>query len=71
MTITIEQETEVDFSFDYEALAKEVINFTIDHEKFPFEAEVNLFLVDNKRIHEINKEYREIDRPTDVLSFPL
>ena len=71
MTITIEQETEVDFSFDYEALAGEVINFTIDHEKFPFEAEVNLLLVDNDRIHEINKEYRDIDRPTDVLSFPL
>ena len=71
MTITIEQETEVDFSFDYEARAGEVINFTIDHEKFPFEAEVNLLLVDNDRIHEINKEYRDIDRPTDVLSFPL
>ena len=71
MTITIEQETEVDFSFDYEALAGEVINFTIDHEKFPFEAEVNLLLVDNDRIHEINKEYRDIDWPTDVLSFPL
>ena len=71
MTITIEQETEVDFSFDYEALAGEVINSTIDHEKFPFEAEVNLLLVDNDRIHEINKEYRDIDRPTDVLSFPL
>lgn len=71
MTITIERETDVDFSFDYESLAKEVINFTIDYEKFPFEAEVNLLLVDNERIHEINKEYREIDRPTDVLSFPL
>ena len=71
MTITIEKETEVDFSFDYETLAREVINFTIDHEDFPFEAEVNLLLVDNDRIHEINKEYRGIDRPTDVLSFPL
>ena len=71
MTITIEKETEVDFSFDYETLAREVINITIDHEDFPFEAEVNLLLVDNDRIHEINKEYRGIDRPTDVLSFPL
>lgn len=71
MTITIEVETEVDFSFDYKELAERVITFTIDHENFPFEAEVNLLLVDNERIHEINKEYREIDRPTDVLSFPL
>lgn len=71
MTITVEAETEVDFPFDYKELAEHVITFTIDHENFPFEAEVNLLLVDNEKIHEINKEYREIDRPTDVLSFPL
>lgn len=71
MTITIEAETKVDFSFEYEALAKEVITFTAEHEKFPFEAEVNLLLVDNEKIHKMNKEYRKIDRPTDVLSFPL
>lgn len=71
MTITIEAETNVDFNFDYDSLAREVIDFTMDHEGFPFEAEVDLTLVDNERIHEINKEYREIDRPTDVLSFPL
>ena len=71
MTITIETETETDFSFDYKALAEEVINFTVDHEGFPYEAEVNLLLVDNDTIAGINKEYRDIDRPTDVLSFPL
>ena len=31
----------------------------------------NVIIVDNKRIHEINKEYRGIDRPTDVISFAL
>ncbi len=34
-------------------------------------AEVNVLLVDDKRIHEINFEHRSIDRATDVLSFPL
>ena len=31
----------------------------------------NVIIVDNKRIHEINKEYRNIDRETDVISFAL
>ena len=35
------------------------------------EAEVSLMLVDNQRIHSLNKEYRGVDRPTDVLSFAL
>lgn len=71
MSLQIEEETEVVFDFAYKELAERVVEFTIDHEKFPFEAEVNLTLTDNEGIHEINKEYREIDRPTDVLSFPL
>ena len=40
-------------------------------EKFDGSAEVDVSLVDNARIHEINLEQREIDAPTDVLSFPL
>lgn len=31
----------------------------------------NVIIVDNEKIHEINKEYRGIDRPTDVISFAL
>lgn len=37
----------------------------------PEEAEVSLTLVDDVRIHELNLEYRGVDRPTDVLSFAL
>jgi probable rRNA maturation factor len=43
----------------------------MDYAKFPYEAEVNLTLTDNEGIHTINKEFRQIDRPTDVLSFPM
>lgn len=35
------------------------------------EGEVALTFVDNEQIHELNREYRGIDRPTDVLSFAL
>ena len=31
----------------------------------------NVIIVDNEEIHKINKEYRNIDRPTDVISFAL
>lgn len=37
----------------------------------PYECEVNILLTDDEKIHEINKENRNIDRSTDVLSFPL
>ncbi len=33
--------------------------------------EFNIIVVDNEKIHEINKEYRNIDRETDVISFAL
>ena len=70
MSLNLEVEVDVPFTFDYEALAGEVA-FTIDHEGFPYEAEVNLTLTDNEGIHEINRMYRQIDAPTDVLSFPM
>lgn len=34
-------------------------------------AEISVRFVDNEEIHKLNKEYRDVDRPTDVLSFPL
>lgn len=71
MTILFEEETEVPFSFDYESLAEQVITAACDAEECPYEAEVNLTLVDNEQIHEINRMHRGIDRPTDVLSFPM
>jgi len=71
MSLLIEAEVEVKFEFDYEELAERVVEFALDHEAFPYECEVNLTLTDNAGIHEINKEYRQIDNPTDVLSFPM
>ena len=71
MSFYLEEECEVPFTIDYKVLAKEVVDFCLDYMQFPYEAEVNLTLVDNAGIHEINLEHRQIDRPTDVLSFPM
>lgn len=71
MSIFIEKEMEINLDFDYEETIKKVIEYALDYIKCPFEAEVNVVLTDNEGIQQINKEYREIDRPTDVLSFPM
>lgn len=71
MTVNIVCETKTNFTFHYKQLAKKVIEAAMDAEDFPYEAEVNLTLVDNEAIREINASYRQIDRATDVLSFPL
>lgn len=33
--------------------------------------EISLLITDDETIHQLNKEYRQKDRPTDVLSFPM
>lgn len=71
MSFYLEEEVEVKFGFSYAELAENVINACLDYSQFPYEAEVNLTLTDNEGIHQINKEFRDIDRPTDVLSFPM
>ena len=70
MTINIECEADEKLDLDYEKIITDVVNEAVDYEKCPYEAEVNVTIVDSESIHEINKEYRNIDSPTDVLSFP-
>ena len=71
MSFYLEETCHIPFDFAYAKLAEDVIAFRLSHENFPYEAEVNLTLTDNEEIHRINLEYRQIDRPTDVLSFPM
>ncbi len=44
---------------------------TLMHEGFPYGARVSVTFCDNAHIHKLNKKYRGVDKPTDVLSFPL
>ncbi len=71
MTVTIICETKPGFPFHYRKLAGKVIEASLEAEGFPYEAEVSLTLTDDAGIHEINRQTRGIDAPTDVLSFPM
>lgn len=71
MTINIEKEVELFFDFSEDEYIEKVILAAMDYVDCPYESEVNVLFTDNEGIHEMNREYREIDRPTDVLSFPM
>ncbi len=70
MQYFIENETDITFDFNVEEIVKLVVNEVLDTESCPYEAQVNVLLTDNEGIRQFNKEYRDIDRETDVLSFP-
>lgn len=70
MTFYVESETDKELPFDAEEVAGKVIVEALDCEHCPYEVSLNLLLTDNEGIRELNRQYRETDRPTDVLSFP-
>ncbi|MDO4292030.1 MAG: rRNA maturation RNase YbeY [Eubacteriales bacterium] len=70
MTIYVENETQTEFPFDTEALTRRVAEAVLDAEGCPYETEINVLITDGEGIRRYNREYREIDRETDVLSFP-
>ena len=71
MTIYLEDMGEVTFPFEPEEQIEKLAAFVTDFVKCPYEPEISVTLVDNDTIRSINKEQRDIDRATDVLSFPM
>lgn len=49
---------------------KELLDYALNYLKIN-NAEFNVIVIDNERIHEMNREYRGVDRPTDVITFAL
>ena len=70
MTFCVEKETDISVSFSVEELFEAVAKQVLSEENCPYEAEINLLLTDSEAIRGYNREYRDIDRETDVLSFP-
>ena len=71
MTLNFEYETDITLNLDYEDIITKVVNTSLDMEDCPYEVELNVILTDNNEIQQINREHRNIDSPTDVLSFPM
>ena len=71
MTVNIENEYLCEISIDYLHIIHDIVGAAIDYVGCPYDVEVNVLLTDNEQIQEINRENRQIDRPTDVLSFPM
>lgn len=61
----------IEISEETKDMIRNCVNRALDVENFDFRAMVSVTLVDNPSIREINSEYRDVDRATDVLSFPM
>lgn len=70
MTFCVENETDVRFDFQEEELTEKVAKMTLSILSCPYEVEVNVLITDKEGIRSYNREYRDIDKETDVLSFP-
>ena len=71
MTLIFEEEGNLKLELPCEELATKVIEAAVDYEDCPYEVEVNLLLTMNDEIQEMNQTFRQMDRATDVLSFPM
>ncbi|MDD6660904.1 MAG: rRNA maturation RNase YbeY [Lachnospiraceae bacterium] len=71
MTIDFENESSLDLGLDLYGIAQDVVSCALDYMDCPYEAQVSILITDDEEIHRINLEQRQIDRPTDVLSFPM
>lgn len=70
MTSYVENEGTCRFSFDEKELLSRLTEAVLEAEGCPYEAAVNLLITDGAGIREYNKNYRNTDAETDVLSFP-
>jgi len=71
MNLLFEDESNHMLPFDKEKAAKDILLRTCSFLNIPFETQLSLLLTDSDGIRAINKEFRNIDAPTDVLSFPM
>lgn len=71
MTCYVEWETGPSRKIPCEKLLKRCLEAVLEAEGCPYEAQINVVITDNAAIRKVNREFRGIDAPTDVLSFPM
>lgn len=70
MTLLIDNRTDFELTDEIKETLEKVCLKSLQYEEFNEDCEISLSIVTNDEIHDINKQFRNIDSPTDVLSFP-
>ncbi len=68
---TKNEQTKVELTPSLRAVVKKAIIAALDYQEIDFNTEISVTFTDDEKIHVLNKEYRQKDAPTDVLSFPM
>lgn len=74
MTLNYENDSETDLEErlgDARKLAQRVVEGCLMVLHCPYEAEVNVSIMDSGEVRQLNQQFRSIDQTTDVLSFPM
>ena len=71
MSLYLEEEGDIDLPLNTRETAELVIEAALDYAECPYEVEVNLLLTTDEEIRKMNQQFRQVDRSTDVLSFPM
>lgn len=69
-TIVNNMQEQIEFLPEWETLVTQVVDKVLQSHRLS-DSEVSVTFVDDKYIHQLNLDYRGVDRPTDVLSFAL
>ena len=70
MTVYIDNRTTFEWDEKWNEIVKKAVRTSLDYEEFETECEISISIVTNDEIQKLNKEFRNIDKATDVLSFP-
>ena len=71
MLLIENEQDKIELSDELKDIVEKVCDYSLEFEACDFEAEISITFTDDENIRTLNKEYRDIDNPTDVLSFPM
>ena len=70
MTSCVDIDDDIDLGFDVQELTLKLLESVCESEKCPYEACINVYVTHSDNVRVYNRQYRDIDATTDVLSFP-
>ena len=71
MIYFLNDQEKYEITYKQKILVRRAVEATLEYEGYQNNAEISVTFTDNEKIQKINNEFRGIDKPTDVLSFPL